>query len=209
MRPRKGSTAEELVKVAERLIAEDGQAGPSLREIGLRAGSANKNVVQYHFGDRDGLIQAIFERRLPELDHRRAEMLAAFGADGRSVPLRQLLEILFRPIAECKESDGKRTFAGFLRKNSIYRREPRIDAHRHLAPFTGYVTELVRAALKAVPPALLSQRLHTCTLLFLDAFAEVDAGISIFSEAEAMDEVLTLCLAILEAPFPADWQPKT
>jgi len=195
--------------VAERLFAEQGRYGPSLREIGIAAGSANRNVVQYHFGDREGLIHAIFARRLPEMEAHRARMLAALPGNPADADLRQLIEILFRPIAECKDEDGRRSFAGFLRKNSIYRREPRIGTNRDLAPVTTLVTNLIKVALHDVRSDLIGQRLHTCTLMFLDAFIDVDEGTSIFSEAEAMDEVLTLSVAILRAPDHAAGAERT
>lgn len=127
-------------------------------------------------------------------------MLLALPVSPANANLRQLIEILFRPIAECKDEDGRRSFAGFLRKNSIYRREPHFSADADLSPVTTLVTSLIKADLCDLRSDLTSQRLHTCTLLFLDAFADVDEGTSILSEAEAMEEVLTLSVAILRAP---------
>lgn len=201
MRTPRASTADELLRMAERLFAEEVAYGPSLRQIGAAAGSANKNAVQYHFGDREGLIRAIFAWRLPELDRRRAEMLAETGADMTPPTLRQLLEILFRPIIECRDGDGKRTFAGFLRKHFVHRSDPDLGASR-LAPVTSYIVMLIQAALPALSRDLLMQRLQTCTSLFLDVFASVDNGTSIFTGEEALEEALTLCVAILRAPDP-------
>ena len=41
----------------------------------LRAMPANNSAVHYHFGTKDGLIQAIFGHRLPQLTRER-QMLA-------------------------------------------------------------------------------------------------------------------------------------
>ena len=59
-------TRELLIETAEQLFAERGIHGVSLREIGLAAGQRNNGVTQYHFGDKAGLVVAIFERRPPK-----------------------------------------------------------------------------------------------------------------------------------------------
>src|SRR3546814_14455749 len=65
------ATREQLMITAERLFARRGYAGVSLAEIGAAAGQSNKLVVPYSFGSKDGLTDAIFERRIEWLDDRR------------------------------------------------------------------------------------------------------------------------------------------
>ncbi len=57
---------------AERLFALNGIDGVSLRRIGTEAGMGMNNVVQYHFGSKDGLIQAVLVNRSEVLAARRA-----------------------------------------------------------------------------------------------------------------------------------------
>ena len=71
------SAKEQIVLVAERLFAERGIDGVSLRQIGAAAGNGNNSAVQYHFGSKDNLIQAIFEYRLDNLHERRRVLAAA------------------------------------------------------------------------------------------------------------------------------------
>ena len=71
-----GARAEEyLVLTAERLFAEHGIGGVSLRKISSAAGNGNNSAVQYHFGSKETLIQAIFEFRLAELHERRERLV--------------------------------------------------------------------------------------------------------------------------------------
>jgi len=70
------STQEQIVRAAERLFARHGIEGVSLRQIGAAAGNGNNSAVQYHFGSKDQLIQAIFEDRLPRLHERRKLLIA-------------------------------------------------------------------------------------------------------------------------------------
>jgi len=65
-----------LVLTAERLFALHGIDGVSLRQIAVESGSANNSAVHYHFGSKDGLVDAILRHRLPQLLRER-ELLAA------------------------------------------------------------------------------------------------------------------------------------
>jgi len=53
-----------LILAAELLFARDGIEGASLREIAAQAGQRNHHAVQYHFGSRDTLVQAVFDYRM-------------------------------------------------------------------------------------------------------------------------------------------------
>jgi AcrR family transcriptional regulator len=69
-------TREHIIDVAERLFAEQGIDGPSLNEINTRAGQRNKTSLQYHFGGREGLLEAILARHREWSRIRREELLA-------------------------------------------------------------------------------------------------------------------------------------
>ncbi|OLT11783.1 hypothetical protein BJF79_23480 [Actinomadura sp. CNU-125] len=75
-------TRERLLDAAERLYAERGVDAVSLREIVQEAGVRNATAVQYHFGDRAGMVRALFARHAPEVEARRHALLDACEADG-------------------------------------------------------------------------------------------------------------------------------
>lgn len=106
------STKEQIVLTAERLFAERGLDGVSLRQLGVAAGNGNNSAVQYHFGSKDRLIEAIFEYRLPRL-HERRQMLIA---ERRPRDLRSWVECYVLPILEQGEQAGSHylTFVGML-----------------------------------------------------------------------------------------------
>jgi AcrR family transcriptional regulator len=96
-------TQELLILTAERLFALRGVDVVALREIGEAAGQRNSAVVNYYFGDRDGLIRAIFEYRLAEMMARRKEILPGVIAGTRPRTrrrLRGLIEAYVVPLAE-------------------------------------------------------------------------------------------------------------
>ncbi|MEZ5710981.1 MAG: hypothetical protein R3E02_16505 [Blastomonas sp.] len=193
-------TAEDLINAAERLFAES-DSEPSLREIGQAAGSANKNAIQYHFGDRRGLIDAVFKSRLPLVESHRVRLLMEATPNGENLDLRQLLEILFRPIAELKSADGKRLFAGFLRKTADLRRDGELS--RDITPMTIYIVHLIYANIEISDRAICQQRILACTRFFLQALSNFDSGNSVFSEEQTIEEALNQCAAILVTPLPS------
>lgn len=112
--PRRELTRTALIEKAEVLIAKHGVDGVSPRQIGAAIGSANNNVVAYHFGGMAELITAIYHHRLPTIEARRAELLAALDAQGRGGELRGLMDALWRPLYEQRDEDGKHSYLGFL-----------------------------------------------------------------------------------------------
>jgi AcrR family transcriptional regulator len=96
---RKRDTRQQLILAAERLFAERGIDGVSLREINLAAKQRNTSAAHYHFGSKDALIDAIFEFRRTEVGKRRDEMLDALEQGGRAEDVRALAEALVMPLA--------------------------------------------------------------------------------------------------------------
>jgi AcrR family transcriptional regulator len=93
------STQQKLILAAERLFAVHGVHGVSLRQIGAEAGSGNSSAVQYHFGTKEELVQAVLLYRLPRLNERR-ELLSAMAS---STGLRAVMEAHLLPIVEHSE----------------------------------------------------------------------------------------------------------
>jgi AcrR family transcriptional regulator len=96
------STKEQIVLAAERLFAERGYEGVSLREIGAAAGSSNNSAVQYHFGSKEQLVVAIFENRLNYIDDRRTILTAQLEPHD----VRSWVECYVLPLLEQGEIDG-------------------------------------------------------------------------------------------------------
>src|SRR6266542_4011523 len=116
-----------ILDVAERLFALKGIEGVSLRQIGAAAGSSNHFAVQYHFGSKAELVRAIFERRLPDLERRRARLLMDVKRAGLLEDPRALMGVLLRPLIDQTDAEGHYSYASFLR-NIV--REGADDLHR-------------------------------------------------------------------------------
>jgi AcrR family transcriptional regulator len=164
-----------MIETAERLFAEHGLYTVPLRQIGAEAGASNKVAVQYHFGDRAGLIQAIFEKRLAEFEARRAALLAAAEAAGQADEPRVLMDIIFRPLAEQRDSSGRRSYAAFLLALQLNEADYRLRAQADpMAPITRRVMELLAARAPHVPRALLFERSLAASVMILSGIVRRD-----------------------------------
>src|SRR4051794_28452532 len=100
MTARGDETRNHLLDTAERLFGERGVKGVSLREIRLTAGARNTAAIQFHFGDREGLLQALYARHMPRLAEHQQALYDALIASGREDDPRSLVEVLVRPSAD-------------------------------------------------------------------------------------------------------------
>jgi AcrR family transcriptional regulator len=90
--------ADALIRAAERLFAEKGSDAVSLREITAAAGATNASAVQYHFGDRRGLVRAVLAKHEIEVDRRRHELLDVYE-QATEPDVRALAAALIEPLA--------------------------------------------------------------------------------------------------------------
>ena len=103
-----------LILAAEVIFARDGIDSASLREIAALAGQRNHHAVQYHFGSRDALIQAVFDYRMEQMEAGRGTMLDAAQAEGKLGDLRTIVNIIFMPQIELIDAYGDHSYAAFL-----------------------------------------------------------------------------------------------
>lgn len=90
------ATREALLRQAERLFARRGLYQVQVREIVQAAGQRNVSALNYHFGSREGVLDAILSRHGDPTDVARGELLAVVGRDAMS---RDLVAALVVPYA--------------------------------------------------------------------------------------------------------------
>ena len=86
-----------LLDAAEELFGRHGIDQVSSRRIAEHADNANHSAVTYHFGDRDGLIRALFDRQAAMTDDLRVAMFRAAGPDG---DLTDYLRCMILPVTQ-------------------------------------------------------------------------------------------------------------
>jgi AcrR family transcriptional regulator len=93
------SAQERILVAAEQLFVEAGFR-VSLREIAAASGQRNHSAVQYHFGDRAGLVDALYRYRMLPLNARRAELVEDIRRRGLDRDVEALLRAYITPLAE-------------------------------------------------------------------------------------------------------------
>jgi AcrR family transcriptional regulator len=107
---RRGKDAhDKIVDAARDLFAERGIEGASLREITRAAGQANTSALQYHFGDRESLLDAVLAPHQVEVDARRDSLLEEFETRETPDP-RDLASVLVRPSAAMLQVEGGKAY---------------------------------------------------------------------------------------------------
>lgn len=86
-----------MIDAAERLAAERGLAALTVQAVQEAAGQRNKSAVQYHFGGRQGLVNALVAARMAPTNDQRTAMLLALDAEPST---RELVEVLVVPLIE-------------------------------------------------------------------------------------------------------------
>ncbi|MCV6590036.1 MAG: TetR family transcriptional regulator [Marinobacterium sp.] len=91
-------TAANIVRAAETLFAEQGFTETTVRQITARA-DVNLAAVNYHFGSKKGLIQAVAEKFLGPLCQNIEQVLdQRMAASDKTISLEELLEMLMRAL---------------------------------------------------------------------------------------------------------------
>ncbi len=103
--------ATRMIDEAERLAAERGLAALTVQAVQEAAGQRNKSAVQYHFGGRQGLVNALVAARMAPANERRTAMLLALGEDPTT---RALVEAMVVPLVESVLARRPSYWARFL-----------------------------------------------------------------------------------------------
>jgi AcrR family transcriptional regulator len=108
------STRERILEKAEHVFAEFGFDGASIRQIGLAAG-VPVALLGYHFGSKEGLYRAVFDRRAPTVVEQRLTGLALAEMEP---DLDRRLELIVRalvlPMLHLRAHDKNPSFGRLL-----------------------------------------------------------------------------------------------
>ncbi len=144
-------TRTRILDAAEQLFVSHGLDATTLRMI-TAAAQANLAAVNYHFGSKEALIEAVFRRRLTWLNEQRIAALTAFEAEAKGGPLkpRQIVEAFFGvAIRMAADHNGGQTFMRLLGRSYT---QPTEFVRKFLAEEYAEVIERFKSAFfKALP----------------------------------------------------------
>lgn len=77
-----------------------------MRDIATAAGQRNNSAAQYHFGDREGLVAAVFAHRMAIVNERRHARLDELEVTGAAHDLHSVLDATIGPLVEVVDETG-------------------------------------------------------------------------------------------------------
>ena len=170
-------SAARILAAAARLFAARGVAGTGVRDI-TAAAEVNLAAINYHFGSKERLVEAVLARSAQRLVEERLRGLAAC-AEGPDRPpmLEQLISAYVSPSLSYGREAGVDGVA-FIRLRARLSVESE-EVYRRLLARTfdessRRFLEAIKAALPALPPDLVTWRFHF--MMGSMIFCQVDNG---------------------------------
>ena len=205
------TTREALLDAAERLVAEHGLAGVSIREVIREAGQRNNGVVKYHFGSWHGLLIELWARRATGDGLAQELYEAASDADDR---LAALVGAYVRPFTREVAARTPSFWARFneqwlagIRSDFVANPQPLVPDDPAYPPIPGleglkHLFSDLASELGHLPPEGRQARVALAARFVVSALAswERDRVAGVWRDLDTFeDELCVLMLALLHA----------
>jgi len=204
-------TKTKIIDTAEQLFARDGYQMTSLRTLTVQA-QVNLAAVNYHFGSKEGLLQAVIKRRLLPLDNIRRQninqVLVSAAKSGNKPELRTLLQAFIGPTLEFRNSEpGARDFIALIGR-SLNEPDDTVRSHfiRQVQPTFTLLIDGLQLTLPQIPAEVLAVRLQFALGAMSQMMvsrarpAQLVIAPVALSEEQMAAELLNFITAGLEAP---------
>lgn len=207
------TTPERLLDAAESLLADQGVDATSLRQITAEAG-ANLAAVNYHFGSKEALVEAVLRRRVEPLNAERLSRLETIESGGDPLDLDAVLEAWLVPALQLRERAGEGGDK-FVRLVGRVYSEPGPQLRDLLPQLFGEVFERFTVALSRALPELpqreLVWRMHFLLGSMIHTMADpariekFSGGLCDPSDTDALAaRLLSFVAAGMRAPLPPE-----
>jgi len=168
-------TRERILDSAEELFAERGIVETSLRALTRHAG-VNLAAVHYHFGSKEGLLDAVVERLAAPINSARSLALDRLDEEGCS-DAPTILSAFFLPVIERIEA-----FEQLGRSTTLARLMARIEAQphdevallfeRHFGDVSRRCVTVLASALPDLDRAVVAERFHFANGVLMALFSD-------------------------------------
>jgi len=198
-----------MILVGEALFAREGIDGVSLRQVAAKAGQKNHHAVQYHFNSREGLVQAIFDYRMEQMDRHRLEMLQAADKEGLLENPRTIADIIFVPQLGVISELGDFSYANFLCQYLLRNSDAEFGRFGgNLPKGLTRVLGLLRSKLDFLSDGAAQRRLITACFMFLNLLAvytrDLESGRANEAFSDALEDTMRQIVAALFLPISGD-----
>lgn len=139
---------ERIVQEAERVFARFGYDGASMRQI-AEAARVPVALVSYHFGSKDGLYRAVFDRRVPTIvEQRLAGLAIAMSEPDLDRRLELIVKALVMPMLRLRARDNDPSFGRLVAQETT---DPNCELRRIIRDL---IDPVARKLLEALASAL-------------------------------------------------------
>lgn len=149
-----------IMDVAEALFAKHGYEATSLRNI-TSAAKVNLAAVNYHFGGKETLLEAIYARRITPMNEERLNRLSVLEMQREVVPVERIVHAFVDPALKLSRASDQSHFIALLGRSYL---EPTPVIQGKVRHMFDEVAERFKTAfarsLPEVPPTELYWRMH-------------------------------------------------
>ncbi|MFJ3585503.1 TetR/AcrR family transcriptional regulator [Streptomyces sp. NPDC090127] len=197
-------TREKLIRAAEEIFAAQGVDGAQLRDVVALAGQSNPSAVQYHFGSRAGLLDAVMAGR----QRRTEQVLEPLLAEAADTPHALLRALVDAEASELRTERGRRC----LRISAQLSHESGVRTRTPHPTLDGTVywrlIERIEACLTGLPEPLRLERLDLALTVVGAALADrarqyLDGTVPLTDEELFLADLVQTTTALLQAPPPS------
>jgi AcrR family transcriptional regulator len=153
-----------IMNAAEELFAATGYNATSLRAI-TQAADVNLAAVNYHFGGKQGLLEAIYNRRITPMNQTRVDLLEKLEKSWVSspVPLVDLVESFVKPALSMSRDENGKHFVTLLGRSYM---EPNPVLQEQVRSMFNEVSERFATSFARTLPYLNKDELY-CRMHFM------------------------------------------
>jgi len=208
------STKEKILDVAEELFADYGFSETSLRMITAKA-DVNLASVNYHFGSKKTLIQAVFDRFMLSFTTDLSKEMERLDAASTPYQVIDVLATLINPITKLDNlrPNGSGVFMNLLgRAYAETQGHIRRFAMTHYSEVFKHFTRLLQSTSPNLKPAEMFWRLHFMLGSFIFTLAGHKAlqeiAESDFQQKVSIEEIIKRLVPFMAAAFSSDAIPS-
>ncbi|MCY3962753.1 MAG: helix-turn-helix domain containing protein [bacterium] len=196
-------TRSRLIAEAERLFADQGIWRVRVQDIVAAAGQRNSSALSYHFGSRQGVLDAILRDHGEPIDQERSQVWAEEGDDGTSA----LIEALIRPLTRRLSTSSGRCYLRIVAQLSAEFGRWDLDP-THVPANLNAILRLLRDRTLASDKAQRDERVLAMIQLMTASLAErarrIEAGDPLDTDEDVYAaNLVDMLTGIIEAPARA------
>lgn len=212
-RTQSADTKTRILDATEDLFVEVGYESMSLRQI-TSAAQVNLASVNYHFGGKEALIQAVLSRRMDKLNDERLKLLAVLQAtQGAALTCEHVLVAMFLPalrMAGSPDTGGTRFLRFLGRAYTDVSSVVQDFVNGHYTSSLSRFFDAFQQTLPQLPRQELGFRLHFAMGAVAGVLASANTNrlVHDFTRGQSDDEAVVigrlaaLMVAALNAPLP-------